>query len=157
MRLPSTRPTTPSWRQANGRIAAFLRQRSTQIEPAIRLGNNGQPLEPAARPIRLANQISAGNAHAHAVLFDQPAALDFGRDHHWRRHVAGDAGPGFVCRFLGPGAINDNNEIAGFKFATVGVLYAVLLAFVIIVVWEKFTDAEVNVVREAGAAENIYR
>jgi hypothetical protein len=50
-----------------------------------------------------------------------------------------------------------NNEIAGFKFATVGVLYAVLLAFGIIVVWEKFSDAEANVVREAGAAENLYR
>ena len=37
------------------------------------------------------------------------------------------------------------------------VLYAVLLAFVIIVVWEKFSDAEANVVREAGAAENLYR
>ncbi len=32
-----------------------------------------------------------------------------------------------------------------------------LLAFVIIVVWEKFSEAEANVVREAGAAENLYR
>ena len=38
-----------------------------------------------------------------------------------------------------------------------GVLYAVLLAFVIIVVWEKLSDAEVKVVNEAGVAENIYR
>ena len=30
-----------------------------------------------------------------------------------------------------------NNEVAGFKFATVGVLYAVLLAFAVLVVWEK--------------------
>jgi acyl-coenzyme A thioesterase PaaI-like protein len=37
------------------------------------------------------------------------------------------------------------------------VLYAVLLAFAIIVVWQKFSDAEFDVVREAGAAENIYR
>jgi uncharacterized membrane protein (UPF0182 family) len=35
-----------------------------------------------------------------------------------------------------------NNEIAGFKFATVGVIYAVLLAFAVIVVWEKFSAAE---------------
>jgi hypothetical protein len=50
-----------------------------------------------------------------------------------------------------------NNEVAGFKFAVVGVLYAVLLAFAIIVVWEKFTDADNIVAREAGAATNVYR
>jgi hypothetical protein len=50
-----------------------------------------------------------------------------------------------------------DTDIAGFKFGTIGVLYAVLLAFAIIVVWEKFKDAELNVVQEAGAAENIYR
>lgn len=66
-------------------------------------------------------------------------------------------GPIAVRRFVALDRLTINNEIAGFKFATVGVLYAVLLAFVIIVVWEKFTDAEVNVVREAGAAENLYR
>ena len=35
--------------------------------------------------------------------------------------------------------------------------YAVLLAFAIIVVWEKFTDAGNIVAREAGAATNVYR
>jgi hypothetical protein len=38
----------------------------------------------------------------------------------------------------------------------VGVIYAVLLAFAVIVVWEKFEDAEVAVVDEAGAAATIY-
>ena len=32
-----------------------------------------------------------------------------------------------------------------------------LLAFAIIVVWERFSDAETNVATEAGAAANIYR
>jgi Protein of unknown function (DUF4239) len=50
-----------------------------------------------------------------------------------------------------------NNEVAGFKFATVGVLYAVLLAFAVIVVWEKFGDAENHVAEEAGAMATIYR
>ena len=45
----------------------------------------------------------------------------------------------------------------GFKFAVVGVLYAVLLAFAIIVVWEKFNDAENTVAGEAGATANVYR
>ena len=66
-------------------------------------------------------------------------------------------GPTLVRRYVALDRLTINNEIAGFKFATVGVLYAVLLAFVIIVVWEKFSDAEANVVREAGAAENLYR
>jgi hypothetical protein len=66
-------------------------------------------------------------------------------------------GPALVRRYVALDRLTINNEIAGFKFATVGVLYAVLLAFVIIVVWEKLSDAEVKVVNEAGAAENIYR
>ena len=50
-----------------------------------------------------------------------------------------------------------NNEVAGFKFATVGVLYAVLLAFAVLVVWEKLNEAEANVALEAGAAANVFR
>ena len=50
-----------------------------------------------------------------------------------------------------------NNEVAGFKFATVGVLYAVLLAFAVLVVWEKLNEAEGNVALEAGAATAIFR
>lgn len=53
--------------------------------------------------------------------------------------------------------LRENNEVAGFNFATVGVLYAVLLAFAVVVVWERFNDAEKGVGREAGAAVTIYR
>jgi len=67
------------------------------------------------------------------------------------------AGPLIVRRFVPLKRLTTNNEVAGFKFATVGVLYAVLLAFVVIVVWEKFSDAEDDVSREAGAAATIYR
>ncbi len=66
-------------------------------------------------------------------------------------------GPIVVRRFVLLEKLTSNNEIAGFKFATVGVLYAVLLAFAIIVVWEKFSNAEGIVAREAGAAETIFR
>jgi predicted ABC-type exoprotein transport system permease subunit len=44
-----------------------------------------------------------------------------------------------------------HNEVAGFIFATVGVVYAVLLAFVVIVVWEQFLSAEDAVSQEAAA------
>jgi hypothetical protein len=66
-------------------------------------------------------------------------------------------GPYLVRRYVAIDRLTTNNEIAGFKFATVGVLYAVLLAFAIIVVWQKFSDAETTVAQEAGAAETLYR
>src|SRR5689334_11035300 len=61
-------------------------------------------------------------------------------------------GPALIRRRLSLERLRANNEVAGFKFATVGVLYAVLLAFAVIVVWEKFGDAESHVADEAGAA-----
>ena len=66
-------------------------------------------------------------------------------------------GPILVRRYVTLEKLSENNEVAGFKFSVVGVLYAVLLAFAIIVVWERFSDAEKNVAREAGAAATIYR
>jgi hypothetical protein len=67
------------------------------------------------------------------------------------------AGPIFIRRWVGLEKLSNNNEVAGFKFATIGVLYAVLLAFAVIVVWEKFSDAEDEVAQEAGAVATIYR
>ena len=65
--------------------------------------------------------------------------------------------PFFLRRWVGFERLRINNEVAGFKFATVGVLYAVLMAFAVIVVWEKFALAEADVANEAGAAATIYR
>ena len=67
------------------------------------------------------------------------------------------AGPILVRRRFSLERLTTNNEIAGFKFATVGVIYAVLLGFAIIIVWQRFTDAEGAVVQEAGAAATLYR
>lgn len=50
-----------------------------------------------------------------------------------------------------------NNEVAGFKFAVVGVFYAVTLAFVVIAVWEDYRDTETAVRDEAKAAADLYR
>jgi hypothetical protein len=58
---------------------------------------------------------------------------------------------------VGVAGLAKNNEIAGFKFATVGVIYAVLLAFTVIVVWEKFNDAQSAVANEAGATAALFR
>jgi hypothetical protein len=66
-------------------------------------------------------------------------------------------GPIVLRRFITLEHLASNNEIAGFKFATVGVIYSVLVAFAVIVVWEKFNEAELAVVQEASAAATLYR
>jgi hypothetical protein len=67
------------------------------------------------------------------------------------------AGPIIVRRYVALDQLRTNNEVAGFKFATVGVTYAVLLAFAIVVVWERFNQADNDVAKEAGAAATVLR
>jgi hypothetical protein len=67
------------------------------------------------------------------------------------------ASPVLVRRRVSLDRLRVSNEVAGFRFATVGVLYAVLLASAVIVVWEKFSEAEDAVAQEAGAAATLYR
>ena len=50
-----------------------------------------------------------------------------------------------------------NNEVAGFKFAVVGVFYAVLLAFVVVAVWEDYRDTETAVRNEAKALADLHQ
>jgi hypothetical protein len=71
--------------------------------------------------------------------------------------VAAGCGSLLVRRWIGFERLRNNNEVAGFKFATVGVIYAVLLAFAVIIAWERFSDAESAVVHEAGSAATLYR
>jgi hypothetical protein len=71
--------------------------------------------------------------------------------------LAAMSGPILIRRRIGLERLTTNNEIAGFKFATVGVIYAVMLGFAIIIVWQRFSDAETAVVKEAGAAATLYR
>src|SRR5687768_2039636 len=47
-------------------------------------------------------------------------------------------------------ATGEHNEVAGFLIAVVGVMYAVILAFCVIVTWERFNEAQVNVEVEAS-------
>jgi hypothetical protein len=66
------------------------------------------------------------------------------------------AGPPLIHRRVPLEKLRTNNEVAGFMFATIGVLYAVLLAFVVIIVWERFHEAEKALAAEAGHAATIY-
>lgn len=49
-----------------------------------------------------------------------------------------------------------HNEVAGFIYAVIGVIYAVILALVVIAVWEDFGRARDTVEGEANAAAEIF-
>jgi hypothetical protein len=51
----------------------------------------------------------------------------------------------------------EHNDLAGFILAVIGVVYAVLLAFVAIGVWERFQQAETRTFDEAGMLTVAYR
>lgn len=53
--------------------------------------------------------------------------------------------------------IQANHDVAGFLIAIVGVIYAVLLGFVVVIVWEQFGTTETVVGGEAAAVGNLYR
>lgn len=67
------------------------------------------------------------------------------------------AGLLLLRRHIGFEALVVNNEVAGFKYATLGVAYAVLTTFVLVSVWEKFEEAEAAVAAEATAMVNLFR
>jgi hypothetical protein len=66
-------------------------------------------------------------------------------------------GPLLIRRHVAFEKLRTNNEVAGFKFATIGVLYAVLLAFVVVIAWERYHDAERALAAEAGSATALFR
>lgn len=62
-----------------------------------------------------------------------------------------------VSRFTSREVRMAHNDRAGFILAVIGVIYAVLLAFVAIGVWERFQQAEARTYEEAGAIAVVYR
>jgi len=62
-----------------------------------------------------------------------------------------------VRRHVGVANLRRHHEIANPIFATAGVIYAVLLGFMLVVVWQNFDKAQDNVVNEANAYADIYR
>ena len=67
------------------------------------------------------------------------------------------AGPVLVRRRFSLERLTTNNEIAGFKFATVGVIYAVLLGFAVIIV-RKALAMRISLVQEGGGwVATLYR
>jgi len=59
--------------------------------------------------------------------------------------------------YFGVALLAANHEVAGFKYAVVGVAYAVLLAFVVISVWNDFEGTKHAIDAEAERFYNVYR
>jgi Protein of unknown function (DUF4239) len=53
--------------------------------------------------------------------------------------------------------LTKHNDVAGFVFSVIGVIYAVVLGFVVVIVWEKFDATNDQVQVEAAAASDLYR
>src|SRR5262245_59477853 len=54
-------------------------------------------------------------------------------------------------------SLEEHKEVAGFLIAVVGALYSVLLAFVVVSVWESFEDADRVAQNEADLLVSLYR
>src|SRR5919112_4478843 len=69
--------------------------------------------------------------------------------------AAAVAGLMLVQRFVSSELREQHNDVAGFVYAGVGVVYAVLLALVVIAVWEQYQRARETVETEANALAEI--
>jgi fumarate reductase subunit D len=61
-----------------------------------------------------------------------------------------------VQRLVPPDRREEHNNVAGFIYAVLGVAYAVLLAFVVIAVWQDYETAQTNVESEAHELAGLY-
>ncbi|MDQ1265437.1 MAG: hypothetical protein QG635_587 [Bacteroidota bacterium] len=61
-----------------------------------------------------------------------------------------------VRRSVEISTLESHHEVAGFIYAVVGVIYAVLIAFAVLVVWEQHNQAEERIDNEAADIIRIY-
>jgi Protein of unknown function (DUF4239) len=66
------------------------------------------------------------------------------------------AGFELVQRLVPAASRRQHNDVAGFIYAALGVIYVVLLALVVIAVWEQYGAARETVEQEANAAADIF-
>src|SRR5262245_29703792 len=71
--------------------------------------------------------------------------------------AVGVAGALLVRRWVTVEVLERHNDVAGFIYAVIGVLYAVLLGFTAIIVWERFDEAQTNVEKEANELVDLFR
>jgi protein-S-isoprenylcysteine O-methyltransferase Ste14 len=66
------------------------------------------------------------------------------------------AGLGAVQRLVPAATRQEHNDVAGFIYAVVGVVYAVLLALMVIAVWEEHEAAKATVREEANGLADVF-
>jgi hypothetical protein len=67
------------------------------------------------------------------------------------------AGLLLVRRWVTVDVLERHNDVAGFIYAVIGVLYAVMLGFTAIIVWERFDKAHAEVENEANQLGDLFR
>jgi hypothetical protein len=67
------------------------------------------------------------------------------------------AGLHVTRRFFKPQDLQRHHDVAGFIIAIIGLIYGVLLAFVVFDVWSQYDDAQTAVEREANGVADLYR
>ncbi|MDX6693568.1 MAG: hypothetical protein QOF02_1171 [Blastocatellia bacterium] len=60
-----------------------------------------------------------------------------------------------VRRLVPLAVLQSHHEVAGFIIGVLGAIYAVLLAFVVVVMWNQYGDARANVEREANQLSSL--
>ena len=70
--------------------------------------------------------------------------------------MAAVLGLALVQRLVPTAIRKEQNDVAGFIYPVLGVIYAVLLALVVIATWEEFGRARVTVEAEANALAEIF-
>ena len=66
------------------------------------------------------------------------------------------AGLYFVRKRVSPEQLKVDHDVAGFTFSVVGAFYGVILAFVIVAVWQRFERANEKAQDESLALSNLY-
>jgi hypothetical protein len=62
-----------------------------------------------------------------------------------------------VRRSVTLSTLESHNQVAGYIYSVVGVVYAVLLAFIAIVVWQQHTQVQGQIEQEANQLGDLYR
>lgn len=71
--------------------------------------------------------------------------------------VLATAGALLVRRWVAVEVLERHNEVAGFIYSVIGVMYAVLLGFTAIIVWERYDNAQTAVEKEANELGDLFR
>jgi hypothetical protein len=70
--------------------------------------------------------------------------------------LAACAGQWYVHRAFRGQRIFANNDVAGFIISVVGTIYAVVLGFITVVVWQQFDSSRVNVALESASVGDVW-